>query len=92
MQRVFVGYDFPKPRIGLEGEPLRIKQIYHCNNTDHHGAACPLFRKRVESWVTPTDAKRLIDPLGLRCGVCHRPLKWISSEPLFNNPFHKRGE
>lgn len=79
---------YPLPAFGAKGAALRIKQIYYCANTRvaKTGHRCPLYRSRIESWLTPADARRLVNPLGLLCRVCEMPLKWQKSEPIFRNP------
>lgn len=69
----------PRPVFGIKGEPLKFQQVYYCVQ-----ATCPKFKKQVLSWLTVDDARRLVDPHGLKCQSCHAPLKWIRSQALYH--------
>lgn len=72
-----------RPVFGVKGLALKIRQVYYCVNAQaQDGKSCVNLRKPVHSWLTPEEARRLIDPLGLICSKCRRPLKWVRSEPL----------
>jgi hypothetical protein len=76
-------YRPPLPVIGLEGDPLKEKQIYYCI-TIHYGPTnkpCPDYKRIVESWLTPAEAAQLLSG-PLKCKQCGRALKWVRSESV----------